>query len=225
MTPADHSTEHVSDLSLDLAVQGELSEADTLAARAHFDVCRDCRERYETAAGDEAHFRQHVLPRTLENVTRSLGESSTPVARWRARGLVASVIASAAVAAAVLLLVHRRPAYEDEPSGLLRKGGPELTVFARHGERVFRVTDGIRLEPGDTLRFQAEPSGAPYLMVASIDGANHASIYIPVQGRGEPADPGRSNPSATTPVSPSTARSARNESLRCSRSSRWMPAR
>jgi len=37
--------------------------------------------------------------------------------------------------------------------------------------------------PGDTLRFQGEPSGATYLMVASIDGANHASVYVPYEGK------------------------------------------
>lgn len=183
MSPADDSTEHISDLSLDLAVQGELSETDTRSMHAHLDVCGECRARYETSADDATHFRQHVLPRTIDNVTRALGESSAPRARPR-RALVASVIASAAAAAVVLLVVHRQPASDDKPgAGLLRKGGPDLTVFARHGERVFRVTDGTHLEPGDVLRFQAEPSGAPYLMVASIDGAGHASIYVPYEGK------------------------------------------
>jgi len=179
----DNSTRHVSDLSLDLAVQGELSQADTQAMRAHLKVCGECRERYETAAGDADHFHQHVLPRTLETVTRKLDESSAPAnGRWP-RGLIATVLASGAVAAAIVLFVHRQTGTDAIPSGLLRKGDPQLTVFARHGERVFRVTDGAHLEPGDTLRFQAEPSGAPYLMVASIDGANHASIYVPYDGK------------------------------------------
>jgi hypothetical protein len=183
VTSARESTEHVSDLSLDLAVQGELAEVDTRVMHAHLDACRECRERYEAVASDAAHFRRHVLPRTLDHVARRLGKSPAPGGRPRARALVGSMIASAAVAAAILLLIHRQPAGDDHPSGLRRKGGPELAIFARHGERVFRVGDGTHLEAGDTLRFQAEPSGAAYLMVASIDGTNHASIYVPYDGK------------------------------------------
>lgn len=168
---------------MDLALQGELSAAALRAMHAHVDACRDCRERYETAGGDAAHFHEHVLPRTLENVSRTLGESPVRANRPRARRVVASVLACTAVAAAVVILVHRQPiGSETESLGFRRKGAPELTVFARHEGRVFRVTDGMHLVPGDTIRFQAEPSGAAYLMVASIDGANHASVYVPYDG-------------------------------------------
>jgi hypothetical protein len=171
-------------MSLDLAVQGELSETDTRAIHAHVDACRECRERYETVRSEAAHFHQQVLPRTLEHVTRELVESPAPASRRRSPALITSVLACAVAAATVLVLVHREPAGTDAgPNGLLRKGGPELTVFARHGARVFRVTDHAHLEAGDTLRFQVQPAGAPYLMIASIDGANHASVYVPYDGK------------------------------------------
>jgi anti-sigma factor RsiW len=185
VSPANDGGEHVPDLSLDLAVQGELSEADTRVMHRPLDACRDCRERYEAATGDAAHFRKHILPRTLEHVARGLDESRARTSTRRSPRLIASVLASAAVAAAmVVILVHREPAGTDaSPHGLLRKGAPELAVFARHGERVFRVTDHAHLDAGDALRFHVEPAGAPYLMVASIDGANRASVYVPYDGK------------------------------------------
>ena len=72
------------------------------------------------------------------------------------------------------------------PSG--SKGTPTLQVFARRhalGAAVTEVTkvkDGDRLAAGDALRFVLSPTGLPYVLIASVDGAAQTSVYYPFQG-------------------------------------------
>ena len=45
-----------------------------------------------------------------------------------------------------------------------------------------RVHDGMRLAPGDALRFVLFPSGMSYVLIASVDGAGQVNIYYPFHG-------------------------------------------
>ncbi len=63
------------------------------------------------------------------------------------------------------------------------KGGPQMQIFAQHGEAHFPVGEGKRLMPGDSLRFIVEPAGRHYLLIASLDSKGLVTIYYPYGGR------------------------------------------
>ena len=44
------------------------------------------------------------------------------------------------------------------------------------------MREGEKLARGDRVRFEVEPGGLPYLLIAGIDGAGQADIYVPYQG-------------------------------------------
>jgi len=153
---------------------------------AHARRCGACAERRAAHAALVAQFRVSVLPRTVELVTARRRDRLRP--GWWAWLAVP-------VAAAVLLLVtgrHRTgpPVGEGADSALGVKGGALFEVFARRagagfdtdGATVVRVHDGMRLARGDALRFVLFPSGLPYVLIASVDGAGQVNIYYPFHG-------------------------------------------
>lgn len=153
---------------------------------AHARRCVACAERRTAHAALVAQFRASVLPRTVEVVAARRRDRSR-------RGFWAWL--AVPVAAAVLLLItgrHRAgpPLGEGADSSLGVKGGALFEVFARRagagldtdGPTVVRVRDGMRLAPGDALRFVLFPSGLPYVLIASVDGAGQVSIYYPFHG-------------------------------------------
>jgi hypothetical protein len=127
-----------------------------------------------------------VLPRTVEAVTpRRSDRLRRKWAAWLALP----------VAAAVLFLVAGPRRHGAKPgaggeSALGVKGTALFEVFARRngpvaevdGPTVVRVHDGMRLAPGDALRFVLFPSGMSYVLIASVDGAGQVNIYYPFHG-------------------------------------------
>jgi hypothetical protein len=160
---------HLSAFDLDLLEMGGLSAADRAQAEAHLQDCARCRAEREAAAQLRQRFSEHVLPRTLARVTQRR--------RWVGWKWMPVLLAPALAAAA--LLFYLRPQGEPEYAF---KGGPALTVYARHGDRVWKLRDGQKLQPGDELRFVVAPAGHRYVLVASLDGAGQASIYYPFGG-------------------------------------------
>lgn len=153
---------------------------------AHARRCSACAEGRAAHAALIAQFRASVLPRTVEAVTaRRRGRLRRGWWTWVA----------VPVAAAVLLLIGGRyrsgnPLGGGSGSELGVKGGALFEVFARRagagvdvdGPTVVRVRDGMRLAAGDALRFVLFPSGMPYVLIASVDGAGQVSIYYPFHG-------------------------------------------
>jgi hypothetical protein len=87
----------------------------------------------------------------------------------------------------VLLLVDVRGTEPekapDTAPELAIKGGPSLQVYALRDRRVFRISDGDVLAAGDEIRFAVNPAGAGYVLIASVDGRGHATIYVPYDGK------------------------------------------
>lgn len=193
----DIQPDHVSQLSLDLLLLGDLGEDAARAAKSHIEECLACRARYETACACYRHFERHVHPRTAPRVVgqaRPGLETETRYPRW-----IAAVGTTVAAAAALLFWMRsQRPrlagegrAQPNDAPGLdvreqngptLAKGSPVFTVYARHEGRVFPVEKGERLKPGDALRFTADPGEYSFLMIASVDAATKATIYFPYLG-------------------------------------------
>lgn len=153
-------TGHLSALAIDELALGALPELEAARARAHLDHCPTCRDDRDAAAALRAEFR----PRALH----------APKRRWW--WLAAPALAAAAV---VAVIVRHQPAAEPD---LLIKGDASWQVFARRGEHTFQVHDGTALAAGDRVRFVVVPDKAHYLLVTSIDGSGHASVYFPFDG-------------------------------------------
>lgn len=162
-------SEHLSSLRIDALALGR---PDPEAVR-HLEACARCR-----ADADEAQRRRDHFDRSV--VRRSAPLVSARAQRQRATRLLWLAPAVAAAVALALAIVLPRPREPD----LRVKGGPGLHVFARRGEVVARLHDGEALAAGDGLRFVVEPAGLGYLLIASVDGAGHTTIYYPYGGRG-----------------------------------------
>ncbi len=154
---------HISALTLDALALGALDAEAQARATAHLASCAECRAEQLAAAALREHFAVHVLPRTLPVARRSW--------RW-------AWVAVPALAAAVLWLVVTR----DRQDELGIKGDATWQVFANRNGETFAVHDGTTLVAGDRIRFVVTPNGAPYLLVASVDGAGVTSIYYPYGG-------------------------------------------
>jgi hypothetical protein len=160
---------HLSSLVIDALAAGKLDDAEATTARAHITECARCRGDLDTARAAMAHFERSVLPRTLPAIQR-------PRARW---WILPSVLAPVLATLALVFWFRRVPPPPDDSVRI--KGALTFQVFAnRHGE-VIPVRDGTHLEAGDSIRFVVG-AATPYVMVASIDGAGHPSIYYPYEG-------------------------------------------
>jgi len=153
---------------------------------AHARRCSACAARRAAHIARIEQFRVSVLPSTLEAMTARR--------RDRLRRRWAAWLALPAAAAVLLLVTGRhRQGLESIAGGdsaLGVKGAALFEVFARRngpgadvdGPTVVRVHDGMRLSPGDALRFVLFPSGMSYVLIASVDGAGQVNIYYPFHG-------------------------------------------
>ena len=161
---------HLSAFALDALALGALDPASEAAARMHLERCPRCRADHHAAAELRGYFAVHVMYRTAP---RAAGN-----ARW---WLLAPALAAAVALVIVLVGVGReRPEPEAD---LAIKGGASARVYAHRDDRTFAVEDGTRLAAGDRIRFAIVPAGAPFLLIASIDGSGAATIYYPYGGR------------------------------------------
>jgi hypothetical protein len=166
-------TRHLSSLAIDALALDALPRDG--AERAHLATCTVCKARVDDAQALRAQLPPRVMVRTLEALDR------------RARFAVAfRVIAPLAVAAALVVVVLTRTTVPerapDAAPELAIKGKPDLQVYALRDRRVFRVDDGDALIAGDEIRFAVTPAGAGYVLIASLDGAGRATIYVPYGG-------------------------------------------
>jgi predicted anti-sigma-YlaC factor YlaD len=175
---------HLTTLDLDRFALGDLAALERQRVEAHADRCARCggrRAQHETRV---AQFRTVVLPRTLARLDRRRRP-------WHAR-LWAAAIALPALAVLALVIAHRFTGFvrgTGAPAEIGVKGDGQMQVFARRaGARglgdavIVRVGNGDRLAPGDALRFVLYPSGLPYALIASVDGAGQVSVYFPYHG-------------------------------------------
>lgn len=162
---------HLSSLVIDALAAGKLDELEAIAARAHLATCTRCSADLAAAEAACAHFTSSVLPRTLPAIQR-------PRRRW---WMLAPAILTPALAALALVYFIRDPAPADRDDVRI-KGSLTFQVFANRRGEVIPVRDSTRLAAGDSIRFVVGSGGPPYVMVASIDGAGHPSIYYPYDG-------------------------------------------
>ncbi|HEU0032902.1 MAG TPA: hypothetical protein VFQ53_19855 [Kofleriaceae bacterium] len=166
---------HLSSLTIDALAGGHLDDAEARALRPHLEACARCRDELATAEAACRQFTRDVLPRTI-------GRLRPRPARWR---WLVPVIAPVLAAAAIVLWLVRpagRPARPVVDDDIRLKGDLTFQMFARRGDAVIAVRDGTPLAAGDQIRFVVGANGPTHLIVASIDGAGHATIYYPYDG-------------------------------------------
>ncbi|HZS37268.1 MAG TPA: hypothetical protein VFF06_10590 [Polyangia bacterium] len=171
------SEQHLSATAIDAFELGQLHGEDEARARVHVTTCERCRGDLEALRSARERFEREVMPRTLPAVIRRHRRRG---ASLRRRLLV--VLPVIAAAAALLLLLPRGMDLTPRERILVKGGEPALRGFARRGDRVFAVSDGAVLAPGDDLRFVVEPGGRRFVLIASVDGAGHATVYHPYGG-------------------------------------------
>ena len=177
---------HLTTMDLDLVDLGQAPPESVARLDAHAAHCPGCAALRAEHAAQVLHFRSVVFPRTAEKLTSRRWRM--PCWRW-AVSLVLPLTAS------VLLLAHghRGRTHPTEPLPTpgtigIKGSAPGLQVFARRhglgtaGGEVTKVEDGDHLAAGDALRFVLPPTGLPYVLIASVDGAAQTSIYYPYQG-------------------------------------------
>ncbi len=167
-------TQHLSSFDLDAAALGALPR--DAERSAHLASCATCQTRAAEGHALRAQLPPEVMSRTFAALHR----------RKRFVVVTSIVVPLVLAAAAVLLLVDTRGADPDKRHDvapeLAIKGGPALQGYALRDGRVFRVSDGDVLAAGDEIRFAVTPAGAGYVLIASVDGRGHATIYVPYDG-------------------------------------------
>lgn len=164
---------HPSSLQIDALAGGLLSPAEAREVRAHLDDCPRCRRDFEAASAACARFTNDVFARTL------------PAIRARRRWWVffpAVLVPAFAVIALVWWNVRRSPTSTSDDDIRIKGDGITFRVFAQRGNEVIPVRDGTVLAEGDQLAFVVGTGDAPYLMIASVDGAGSSTIYYPYNG-------------------------------------------
>jgi len=172
---------HPSSLRLDALALNGVTDAERRELEAHLAACAHCRAESESAATLRAQFSDEVYRQGLRGVRNRM---APPRSWWRMLLPASAALAVAVAAVLIVELPHSavEPAYS-------AKGGPSLRLFGRRpgasqGQgTTFVVTDGAHLQAGDQLRFAVANQPGGYLMVASVDGRGHASIYFPFDGQ------------------------------------------
>jgi hypothetical protein len=156
---------HLTSLDLDrLASAPDRSDA-------HLAGCEQCRSALASMREYRAVFEREVLPRTLDSVERRIERR-----RWRWAAPLALV---SAVGGLALFLVKPRQAPE---SDIGVKGGATLKLYAHRGSEVRELKDGELLREGDELRFEVQPGGERFLLIASVDGHGDVEVIHPSGG-------------------------------------------
>ena len=171
---------HLSSPLLEALFADELSAPARAQAETHLAGCARCRDDLAALHVTQGEFIDVVLPRTMTRVRRRL---LAPPSRWARYVAVAT---AAAAAAALIFAVGLHPRFPPDVE-LLTKGGPSLRLVMRRGSRVAPAPDGTHLRAGDEIRFVIPAAPQRYLLVGSIDGDGHASIYYPFDGQASAA--------------------------------------
>jgi hypothetical protein len=169
----EDSPRHLSSFHLEALRLGVASDDERAWAESHRAGCPRCQELVADLDGYRNEFVRTAMPGTRAAVRERLSRGP------RFRRWVAGLLAPLAVAAVILVMRHPATVTDDD---VLEKGGPQLHIAARRGERVFPVRSGEQVLPGDQIRFLLKGVKFPYGLIASVDGAGKPNIYVPYEG-------------------------------------------
>jgi hypothetical protein len=167
----------VEDWMLERYRLGELSAEDKRRVAAELETDESLRARLKELESDDAATLAAYSPRQVAaRVTRSL-ETQPVNSSARSWWIPAFALAAAVT---VGIVVMRQPV-EDE---IRFKGdGPALRLFRNGAKDPERLADGTKVKPHDVVQVAFELSGAAHLAVVSVDGAGHATLHWPLDGK------------------------------------------
>jgi len=185
----DKDSRHVSSFDLEAMRLEALPDADRAWVSDHVRHCARCADLARDVGSSRERFTRSVLPR----LRAAAAARRARRAWWQRPWLGALLVPVAAVI--VLLVAPPKPAPPSPPAAgdpdIGIQGGPGLMVVARREARVFPVDVSQPLRAGDQLRFVLQQPPYPFVLIASIDGAGQATVYVPYGGgesaRFEPA--------------------------------------
>jgi hypothetical protein len=176
---SDEGVRHLSSFHCELLRLGEVSAAERKWMEEHLRSCAACTALSGSFEASRREFAGAVATRTGAQLRARVEQARRRRWRWVGVGLLVPVAATFLV---VLSGRGPRPPEVAEPEFGV-KGGPGLLVAARRGSRVFPVSAKEPLRAGDQIRFVLDSVRHPFLMIASVDGAGHANIYVPYEGK------------------------------------------
>lgn len=185
MTLTENTGDHPSKLQIARLICGELSEDEAATVQAWVDS--DSGARAHVAA--IAAARSEVAPFSASDLRdRAQAPSASPVQANNNRAFLA-LIPMMLLAAVALLLAW--PALQGtptdgavDPTYVATRGSAALQLFHLEAEGLSSY-DKRALGEGDVLGFRVVPGGHQGVVVLSVDGDGHVSVFYPESG-GEP---------------------------------------
>ncbi|NTX40261.1 DUF4384 domain-containing protein [Myxococcus sp. CA033] len=150
----------------DLALEEHLLHANPATAR-HIAGCAHC-QTWERSAAEASRAFALENPRWMAKTQAR----SRPLPRW------APLLPAAALAAAALFFLRSPP--PEAPRYATK--GEELTVYIGGQGAPRAATQGERVRPGESLRFQVAPGSAAFVWIASVDSTGAVSRLVPAEG-------------------------------------------
>ncbi|MCP3140516.1 DUF4384 domain-containing protein [Pyxidicoccus xibeiensis] len=150
----------------------------TAAARAHIESCPQCGSQVARMREEDASFRRHIMPGTIDAAVEAASASRWQWPRWPVMALPAMGLAVA------LLAVLLRPV--EPPSDYVgsKGAGFSLEVFTEPQGGSRQAADGAEL-PGDArIRFSVATDRPCHLWVVSVDATGQVSRIFPASGDG-----------------------------------------
>lgn len=168
---------HLTSEELDLLELGSLEGEARALAEAHLGSCPRCSLRRAELKADAAHFRQFVMPRTLDRATAA-------VPARRKGGLPRWAAALAGITTLAVAVLWGRPLLLTEEPYVGARGTPALKVVVARGEAHSELFAGSTVRAGDRLRFVTGRGTLPelYVLVLSRDPLGMWSVYAPFEG-------------------------------------------
>jgi hypothetical protein len=182
-TDRAQTARHVSSFHIELVRLGVASPSERAWIDEHLHSCPACGQMADAFEASRLAFAGAVAARSGAELRARLARVRRRRWRWLGAGLLIPVATS--FLAVVSWRSPQAPAGPDiDPDIAVKSGaGPGLLVAVRRGDRVFPVQPGEPLRPGDQIRFVLERARHPFVMIASVDGAGQASIYVPFDGK------------------------------------------
>ena len=185
MNLANHTDEHIGDLTLRRRRAGEALGPDGPAIDAHATSCPDCRARIRALDDEQRRFEQEIsfdrFAAGVERAARGASKARRPI---RARVWISSLGAMAAAAAMLVIAVRQGDETGARRPYVGTKGGSSIIVrvAGTDGQRTADVAAIEALARGERLRIGYQAGDHRYLLSLSIDDRGEVTPLYPERG-------------------------------------------
>jgi len=187
MNLANHTDDHIGELTLRRRRAGEALGPDAAAIDAHAASCPDCRARLRALDDEQRRFEQEIsFDRFAAGVERAARGASKAKAKARKPVLLSAWVAPMlAMAACLAVMVTFAPRPVLRQPTTRTKGGAGITVRVAgvDGQRNARVDSTEPLARGERLRIGYQSGGHRYLLALTVDDHGVVQALSPEQGQ------------------------------------------